>query len=72
MRRIRAAAIVLNDPRWPEWSASFKTVADGERQALDTSLLWAIGALPLTRDLNFNADDFFDALLASAEPKSRA
>ena len=70
--RIRASAIVMNDPRWPEWSASFKAVADEQRQALDASLLWAIAALPLTRDLNFNADDFFDALLASAASQSRA
>ena len=72
LARIRASAIVMNDPRWPEWSASFKAAADEQRQAFDTSLLWAIAALPLTPDLQFSADDFFDALPANAIQPSRA
>ena len=72
LARIRAAAIVMNDPRWPEWSASFKVAADEQRQAFDAAMLQIIAALPLTQDLQFSADDFFDALLASAIPPSRA
>ena len=72
LTRIRAAAIVMNDPRWPAWPVAMKTAGVEERQAHGAALLQIIAALPLTQDLQFSSDDFFDALLASAIPLSRA
>ena len=72
LTRIRAAAIVMNDPRWPAWPVAMKTAGVEERHAFDAAMLQIIAALPLTQDLQFSADDFFDALLASAIPLSRA
>ena len=72
LTRIRAAAIVMNDLRWPAWPVAMKTAGVEERHAFDAAMLQIIAALPLTQDLQFSADDFFDALLASAIPLSRA
>ena len=72
LARIRAAAIVMNDPRWPPWSAHFQTCAAEQRQVFESALLGIIAELPLLLDLTFHADAFFDALLASAMPHSRA
>ena len=72
LTRIRAAAIVMNDPRWPAWPVAMKTAGVEERHAFDAAMLQIIAALPLTQDLRFSADDFFDALLASVIPLSRA
>ena len=70
--RIRAAAIVMKDQRWPAWPIAMKWAGVEERQAFDAAMLQIIAALPLMQDLRFNADDFFDALLVSAIPLSRA
>jgi hypothetical protein len=72
LARIRAAAIIMNDPRWPPWSAHFQTCTAAQRQAFETALLGNIAELPLLLDLTFHSDTFFDALLASAMPLSRA
>ncbi len=72
LARIRAAAIVMNDPRWPPWSAHFNTCEIEQRLVVETALLGIIAELPLLLDLTFHADAFFDALLASAKPHSRA
>ena len=72
LTRIRAAAIVMNDPRWPAWPVAMKTAGVEERQAHGAAMLRIIALLPLTQDLQFIAGDFFDALLASAIPLSRA
>ena len=72
LTRIRAAAIVMNDPRWPAWPVAMKTAGVEERQAFDVALLRIIAGLPLTDDLWFSGDEFYDALLASAIPLSRA
>ena len=72
LTRIRAAAIVMNDPRWPAWPVAMKAAGVEARQAFDSALLQIIAALPLTQDLQFSTDSFFDALLASAIPLSRA
>jgi hypothetical protein len=72
LARIRAAAMVMNDPRWPPWSEHFKTCTAEQRQAFETALLQIIAELPLLPDLTFHADAFFDALLANAMPHSRA
>ena len=72
LARIRAAAIVMNDPRWPPWSTHFQTCTAEHRQAFETALLGIIAELPLRLDLTFHSDAFFDALLASAMPHSRA
>ena len=71
LARIRAAAIVMNDPRWPPWSAHFNTCAAEQRQVFETALLGVIAELPLLQDLTFHSDAFFDALLANAMPHSR-
>jgi hypothetical protein len=71
LARIRAAAIVMNDPRWPPWSAHFNSCAAEQRHAFETALLGSIAELPLLLDLTFHADTFFDALLAGAMPHSR-
>ena len=72
LARIRAAAIVMNDPRWPPWSAHFQTCTAEQRQVFETALLGIIAELPLLLDLTFHPDAFFDALLAGAMPHSRA
>jgi hypothetical protein len=72
LARIRAAAIVMNDPRWPPWSAHFQTCAAEQRQVFESALLGIIAELPLLLDLSFHSDAFFDALLAGAMPHSRA
>ena len=72
MTRIRAAAAVMNDPRWPAWPVAMKTAGAEERQAFDAALLRIIAGLPLTDELWFSGDDFYDALMASAIPLSRA
>ena len=72
MTRIRAAAAVMNDPRWPAWPVAMKAAGSEERQAFDVALLRIIAGLPLTDDLWFSGDGFYDALLASAIPLSRA
>ena len=72
LTRIRAAAKVLNDPRWPAWPVAVKAAGVEERQAFDAAMLQIIAALPLTQDLQFSADDYFDALLARAIPLIRA
>jgi hypothetical protein len=66
LARIRAASIVMNDPRWPPWSTHFNTCAAEQRQVFETTLLGIIAELPLLLDLTFHSDAFFDALLASA------
>ena len=72
LTRIRAAAIVMNEPRWPAWPVAMKTAGVEERQTFDAAMLRIIAMLPLTQGLRFSADDFFDALQASAIPLSRA
>ena len=72
LARIRAAAIVMNDPRWPPWSTHFNTCAAEQRQVFETALLGIIAELPLLLDLTFHSDAFFVALLASAMPNNRA
>jgi hypothetical protein len=68
LARIRATAIIMNDPRWPPWSAHFQTCTAEQRQVFETALLGIIAGLPLLMDLTFHADAFFDALLAGAMP----
>ena len=70
--RIRAAAIVMNDARWPAWPLSLKSASAEERQIFDAAMLKIIGALPLSSELTFSSDAFFEALLASVAPLGRA
>ena len=66
LARIRAAAIVLRDPRWLPWAAYFKR-CDGDAHCLfDAVLLHLVATLPLTPTLHFVSDDFFEALLDRA------
>jgi hypothetical protein len=64
LARIRAAAIVLRDPRWPVWMAYFKTCGRDEHCLFDAAILHIVATLPLTGALRFHSDDFFDAVLA--------
>ena len=38
LTRIRAAAIVMNDPRWPAWPVAMKTAGVEEQRPLHTVL----------------------------------
>ena len=72
MTRIRAAAFVMHDTRWTAWPLSMKSASVEQRQIFDVAMLTIIAAMPLTADLTFSADAFFDALLASVLPYGRA
>ena len=64
LARIRAAAIVLRDPRWLPWSAYFRTCGRDQHCLFDAAILHIVATLPLTAALRFHNDDFFDAVLA--------
>ena len=72
LTRIRAAAIVMNDQRWPAWPIAMRSASADERRIFDAAMLTIIAALPLTADLKFSADAFFDVLLARTPPHGRA
>ena len=72
LTRIRAAAIVMNHPRWPVWPIAMKSASVDERRIFDAAMLTIIAAMPIAADLTFSADAFFDALLASVLPCGRA
>ena len=65
--RIRAAAIVLADPRWSPWAAYFETCDPQARCVFDAGLPSVIAELPLDSALRFEADRFFRVLLTIAE-----
>ena len=62
--RIRAAAVMLRDPRWLPWSAYFKACSADAHAAFDAIVLDLVATLPLDASLLFSPNDFFDALLA--------
>ena len=62
--RIRAAAIILRDPRWQNWATYFKATTPGMHRAFDAVMLDVIATLPLDAALRFSPDAFFDALLS--------
>ena len=66
--RIRATAIVFNDPRWLPWSAYFRACPPDAHKAFDAVVLKIVAELPLTQALTFNANLFFRALLLLAAP----
>ena len=72
LTRIRAAAIIMNHPRWPVWPLIMKSASVEQRQIFDVAMLTIIAAMPIAADLTFSADAFFDALLASILPCGRA
>ena len=72
LARIRAAAIVLRDPRWLPWSAYFRTCGRDEHCLFDAAILHIVATLPLTPTLHFASDDFFDALLARVPAEGRS
>jgi hypothetical protein len=61
--RIRAAAIVFCDPRWPKWSAYFKAQDRATRAAFDHAVLAVVAELPLNAALQFAPTDFLNAVL---------
>ena len=68
LTRVRAAAIVMNDPRWRAWPVYLRASALEDRLTFDAAMLKAIAELPVTADLQFSAEMFFGALLASVMP----
>lgn len=64
LARLRAAAIVLRDPRWPAWMVYFRTCGRDEHCLFDAAILHIVATLPLTAALRYSSDDFFDAVLA--------
>ena len=62
--RIRAAAIILRNPRWSKWSAYFKASTPQMHRAFDVVMLDCVATLPLDPSLRFSPDAFFDALLS--------
>ena len=68
LTRVRAAAIVMNDPRWRAWPVYLRASALEDRLTFDAAMLRAIAELPVTADLQFSAEMFFGALLASVMP----
>ena len=63
--RIRAAGIVMADPRWPKWSRYFRSNPQTTYRVFDAVVLDIIATLPLDASLRFAPEIFFDALLAS-------
>ena len=73
LARIRAAAIVLRDPRWLPWSAYFRTCGRDEHCLFDAAILHIVATLPLTCCAHrFHSDDFFDAVLARTSPSGHS
>ncbi len=72
LARIRAAAIVLRDPRWRPWAAYFKSCDSDAHCLFDAVLLHLVASSPLTPTLHFASDDFFDALLARVPAHCRS
>lgn len=66
--RIRATALVFNDPRWLPWVVVFRSCDADVRRSFDDGLLAVIAGLPLNAALRFDANRFFGALLAMARP----
>ncbi len=62
--RIRAAAIILCDPRWQSWSTYFRASSPEMHRAFDVVMLDCVATLPLDASLKFCPDEFFDALLS--------
>ena len=62
--RIRAAATVLCDPRWPPWSNYFKACTPDAHATFDSVVLDLVATLPLDSSLRFSADLFFQTLIA--------
>lgn len=67
LTRIRAAAVVLRDPRWSSWAAYFKTCGRDQHCLFDVAILHIVATLPLTAELRFDSDEFFDAVLARTD-----
>ncbi len=67
--RIRAAAIILCDPRWQAWSAYFRASTPAMHRAFDVVMLDCVATLPLDGSLKFCPDEFFDALLGGTPLK---
>jgi hypothetical protein len=69
--RIRAAAIVMCDPRWPKWSAYFRAQDKVTRAAFDHAVLAVVAELPLDTSLKFTVTDFLDAVLEHVDAAIR-
>jgi hypothetical protein len=69
--RIRALGMVMRDPRWQPWQAYFRNCDAGERRCFAFHIRRLAGILPVTRDLRFSADVFFEELLSGGIAKER-
>jgi hypothetical protein len=61
--RVLAFADVLNDERWPPWSALYRRMTPAQRRAFDGNLALIVAVLPLDARGRFDADRFYDGLL---------
>ena len=69
--RIRALGMVMRDPRWQPWESYFKHCDAGERRCFAFHIRRLAAILPVTRDLRFSADAFFEELLPGAVAMER-
>jgi hypothetical protein len=69
--RIRALGMLMRDPRWQPWEAYFKHCDAGERRCFAFHIRRLAAILPLTRDLRFSSDAFFEELLSGGVAKER-
>ena len=69
--RIRALGTVMRDPRWQPWEAYFRNCDAGERRCFAFHIRRLAAILPVTRDLRFAADAFFEELLSGAVAMER-
>jgi hypothetical protein len=64
--RIRALSHVMRDPRSQPWEAYFRNCDAAGRQCFASLIRRLIATLPVTRELRFSSDAFFEALLAGS------
>lgn len=69
IRRLAAAARVMEDPRWRPWTRYARTLPPPARARFDAMVLALIAGMPLPALAMFDADCFFDALLGRAAPE---
>ena len=69
--RIRALGMVMRDPLWQPWEAYFRNCDARERRCFAFHIRRLAGILPVTRDLRFSSDAFFEELLSGGIAKER-
>jgi hypothetical protein len=62
--RIRAAAIMLDDPRWHMWASCFRASQLDMQCIFEVVLLDCVATLPFDAWLQYSPDEFFDTLFS--------